>query len=100
MLPRTIRFAQETTDTTCAGAPFHRQGHQPSAICPVCIAISPTRTMLRELFDIRGLQEGEYAAEIPALYLKCPPGDLSGVSPEMDAYRVRDFFAHHQGVEC
>lgn len=72
---------------TFAAAPFHPKGMAPRAACPVCIQEHGDESM-RELFGIRGMEDGQYDEVIPQDYFKCPPRRLDAQDPHMDALRV------------
>ncbi|KAF2204220.1 hypothetical protein GQ43DRAFT_469254 [Delitschia confertaspora ATCC 74209] len=52
--------------------PFHPEGQQPRAPCPVCVMDRHDNTP-RDLFSVRGFRKGEYDPSIPASYFAVPP---------------------------
>lgn len=61
----------------------------PRAACPKCLRDNGDES-LKDLFGIRGLQEGEYDTRIPLDWLRCPSIKLDGSMPGMMALRVRN----------
>lgn len=71
-----------------AAIPFHPKGMQPRASCPQCMERGDDG--LKDMYGIRGLEEGGYDATIPVSFMECPPIKLDGAVPGMDALRVGD----------
>ncbi|KXT10045.1 hypothetical protein AC579_8651 [Pseudocercospora musae] len=69
-------------------APFHPKGRPPRAACPICVQDSDDSSM-REIFGIRGLEDGQYDQVIPRDYFRCPPRKLDANDPGMDALRFQ-----------
>ncbi|EME84249.1 uncharacterized protein MYCFIDRAFT_133976 [Pseudocercospora fijiensis CIRAD86] len=71
-----------------AAAPFHPKGIPPRAACPLCVQDNNDSSM-REIFGIRGLEDGQYDEVIPRDYFRCPPRKLDATDSEMDALRFQ-----------
>ena len=70
------------------GPAFHQEGQQPQAPCPVCSREKGDKAP-KQLFSLRGFNEGEHDPAIPRFWFKAPPMKLEGKDKEMEALRVR-----------
>ncbi|KAF2840657.1 hypothetical protein M501DRAFT_1001657 [Patellaria atrata CBS 101060] len=78
------------------GPPFHREGEQPKAPCPMCTAERGDRKPKR-LYGIRGKADDEHDEAIPGNWFQTPPMDLG---PGMEAFRVHTSSDHGWGDLC
>ena len=75
-------------DLTFSGVPFHPQGQQPRAACPVC-STEKNDSASRLMYSIHGLHPEEHDRNIPKEYFDIPPTELNGKKPSVNALRVR-----------
>lgn len=78
---------RKLTEARPTGAPFHPEGEQPRAPCPLCVVEKNDRRT-KSLYGIRGTQEGSYDEAIPGSWFESPPVRLDGNGPGMEALRV------------
>ncbi|KAJ9665117.1 hypothetical protein H2201_004777 [Coniosporium apollinis] len=69
------------------GAPFHPEGEQPRAPCPLCV-VEKNDGRPKSLYGIRGTQEGSYDEAIPGSWFESPPVRLDRNGAGMEALRV------------
>ncbi|KAF2737262.1 hypothetical protein EJ04DRAFT_431119 [Polyplosphaeria fusca] len=70
------------------GPPFHRNGSQPRAPCPLCMKEKGDKKD-KDLFSIRGFKSGEFDPGIPSCWFSTPPVKLDASGPEMEAMRFQ-----------
>lgn len=71
------------------GPAFYQIGQHPQASCPVC-AKEKGDDAAKQLFSLRGFNDGEHDPAIPRCWFKAPPMKLEGKDKEMEALRVRE----------
>ncbi|PSN64195.1 hypothetical protein BS50DRAFT_499445, partial [Corynespora cassiicola Philippines] len=68
--------------------PLFPAGHRAQAACPVCIK-EKNDDKKRDLFSVRGFNEGEYDPAIPQAFFTVPPLKLEGGGKEKEALRFQ-----------
>ena len=79
------------------GPAFFPAGHRPQAPCPVCVKEKGDKAE-KQLFSLRGFNEGEHDPAIPRCWFKAPPMKLEGKDKEMEALRVCLVSLHSQAL--
>ena len=74
---------------TSVAAPFHPKGMAPRAPCPKCLKDKGDDTP-KDLYGIRGLDDGKYDSAIPIEWRQCPAIKLDSSILGMSAVRVRE----------
>ncbi|KAK5163752.1 uncharacterized protein LTR77_010425 [Saxophila tyrrhenica] len=68
--------------------PFHPQDQAPKALCPTCIEDNGDKRP-KELYSLRGVEQGQYDSAIPIEWFQCPPMKLDTSVPGMSAVRFQ-----------